>query len=364
MEKAKQKMNAMLKQAAEEQAESVETEKETHIEPQSEIDGPQPQQSTEPVANETDANQKQSVQEASVSKTSNDAAEIVNLDDSVESNNDSDVECTNSNVADADQLPLQKEVDQQNGEIGEIEDDEQPSASQPSSQKERNEEVEAEKDVQNKSDLIELIEDDDDDELPQQPESQTEPNETNGDVHEEVQTDFTENEAKSIDDNDDNSNSNDCGDKEDAPNDTEHGEITSTNETVDDNDAVAIDAIAASPENDIDAVEPINLLEETDDMQFIAEEVITTDDAVEILANDVVIAADDCVALEETVGEDTGGGSGSNEQQTNDVLILPELGDDLVTEEINDVISTSASLDVSTLLESGDFENISSPEAF
>lgn len=253
---------------------------------------------------------------------------------------------------------------------------------------------------------------------PQLPESQAEQNENcePANVHDEnssvgattaEQTDFTENEAQPIDDN-----SNDGGGLPEQC----HGEITSTNddehnendetddiemhEIVDDENTATIDKNDGCDEsNDVDNNETTNNTDnnqvtndekddghENDDVDdnndddvdgdIINAIVDIADVSDEVIANEEVITeemviADDCIALEETVGGGSGSGvDGVNDHPANEMdSIFSDLSDcnqlvNDVTEDISHVISTSESLDVASLLESGDFENISSPEAF
>lgn len=181
---------------------------------------------------------------------------------------------------------------------------------------------------------------------------------------------FNENEAKSTD------NNSDC-DKAEAPVQESHSEITSTSMASDSsNEAVA----EVSNGNDVEMNEAENDVGMDDnDNDKTNDQEENVDNGVHEVAEDdsVVVIGDetDCddilaeqIITDEMVAEEIIG----NEMDADDDEVIAENDsiydlsecDQLVSEEISDVISTSATLDVASLLESGDFENISSPESF
>lgn len=385
-QKAKQKLSEVEKQAAEQSKEN-ETEAQNENQEEEEgkeaedvdVEGDEKLDQQEPNANEKEANQE------------HDTTETVNLIDSVEEIN-SDLECTNSNVADAEQSsdtqPNENQAEETENKDHQIDGEKTTSQIEQIMDKE-NETVDA-------NDSVELIESEMD--HSGGPESRsTEENDDNSSddvietTHKEaMETDFTENEAQSMDDN-----SNDADDAsghggtgnvvgDNAPPE-EHAdaEITSTNENdieMAQEPSVNEETTASSTdktndENDCDSNHSANsdALNEVDEIiaasaDDIVNEVIANVE--EVIADPATVAGLDeeveCIALEETV-DDGNGADNQNSTTANETeSIFSDLSDcnQLVTEEISNVISTSASLDVAALLNSEDFENISSPEAF
>lgn len=178
-----------------------------------------------------------------------------------------------------------------------------------------------------------------------------------------------ENEAKSTD------NNSDC-EKAEAPVQESVSEITSTSMASESsNEAVA----EVSNENDVELNETENDVEMNDNDKTNNQEESVDNEINEVAKNDsVVVIADDSVSndmvaeeiiTDEMVAEEIIGDEMDAEDEDEVIAeneSIYDLSDcnQLVNEEISDVISTSATLDVASLLESGDFENISSPESF
>lgn len=141
------------------------------------------------------------------------------------------------------------------------------------------------------------------------------------------------------------------------------------------NEAVA----EVSNENDVELNETENDVEMNDNDKTNNQEESVDNEINEVAKNDsVVVIADDSVSndmvaeeiiTDEMVAEEIIGDEMDAEDEDEVIAeneSIYDLSDcnQLVNEEISDVISTSATLDVASLLESGDFENISSPESF
>lgn len=367
VEKARQKL---VEAQAAEKSQHIDTE--VHAEADCGIDKTQQQDTMDTETHENQAQEEEGSVTQMASKTIDEVAETVDLDDSIVSI-DSDLECSTSNVSDAN-TSTSKDKEKQGGEEEEEEEthDEPTKETEPSADK-SNETPERNNDAE----LMEC-----DASPPQQPESQAEQiencePEVAHDENSVEQTDFTENEAQSIDDN-----SNDGGGLPEKVPEQCHDEITSTNE---DENNETTDDVGMQDDDTMDKNDACDASNNADDNELTNEEndidAIVNDVANEVIASEEMVMADDCVALEETVatgnGESAGdgGGGGSVESDANDQpaneteSIFSDLSDcnqlvNDVNEDISNVISTSASLDVASLLESGDFENISSPEAF
>lgn len=350
VEKAKKKLADMQANAEQSLANENETQAESEVNAETETGTDVRDEVEKPSEVDGSAQKKEAV---------NEAIETVNLTDSLESSS-SDLECTNGNAADTEQSATQQNEDQENKE----EDNQMDDSSSETEQHvdEPNETADAVIDVdseqnQNEQNSVELIENCD---SPQQSESQTEQHDedsndiTAATTHEgAVETDFTENEAQSMDDNsNDADNANACEDGAGEHSDGEkdnHGEITSTNENEAENDVEMTEANAdeentASSSDKMDCesmnsgAESVNDLNDVDNIIMAA-----TDDIVnEVIANDDDSTDVAEIVLEETVDDLNGC------NQLTDVICDPQC----------------PQLDVASLFDNGDLENISSPEAF
>lgn len=191
--------------------------------------------------------------------------------------------------------------------------------------------------------------------------------------------DFNENEAKSTD------NNSDCEAKEAQIQESSVSEITSTStaienenecENVVENDIEMHDVVDSNPlmigsdQVDNEVANADIVMDEISDMntvEVIADEISGENSMPEDIISEEIIT--DEMVVEEIVGNDivTEEVVAGNEPLNNETdSMFSDLSEcnQLVNEEIANVISTSETLDVTSLLESGDFENISSPEAF